>query len=195
MYRLSPQLLIAAAGTMVSMGVDAEAAFGETMDRKTKERRGGDASWDVQFIERCGYWSHYDYRSGESAWPFPRGMSLNELALYAKAHGAIHDAPEWGDVFLMYSGSRKEFVHAGIVLSATERGRYTPGRSYVDVYTIEGDTDANSLLNGGRVMRVNRRLLPWEGDVFVRWTSLPTRERPAGGMAYLASILDQRRVS
>ena len=34
MYRMSPQLLIAAAGTMVSLGVNAEVAFGETLDQK-----------------------------------------------------------------------------------------------------------------------------------------------------------------
>ncbi len=195
MYRLSPELLIAAAGTMVSMGLNAQHAFGERLDEETGARMVGDASWDVQFIERCGYWSHYDYRSRKSSWPFPRGMSLNELALYARANSVVHETPEWGDIFLQYSSHRREFVHAGIVLGETERGRYSQHRSFVGLYTIEGDTGTDSGLRGGTVRRVDRRLLPSHGDCFVRWTALPALASQDAGMAFLASILDARKAS
>ena len=112
----------------------------------------------------------------------------------AKKKGLLRDTPEWGDIFLQYSTPLKEYIHAGIVLSAMERGRYTHLRSYVDVYTIEGDTNAHAGRRGGRVLRVRRRLLPSHGDCFVRWTAEPVPQKE-GGMEYLGSIMDARRVS
>jgi hypothetical protein len=57
-------------------------------------------------------------------------------------------------VFLQYSSRRREFIHAGIVVSVLASGRYTQHRSYVDVYSIEGDTDADGGRCGGRALRV-----------------------------------------
>lgn len=195
MYALSPQLLIAAAGTMVSLGVDAKCAFGAEISDEPAARGGGDLSWDLKFVERCGYWSHYDYRCGKSSWPIPRGMSINELGLFAVSNEILFDKPESGDVFLQYSSRRREFIHAGIVVSVLASGRYTQHRSYVDVYSIEGDTDADGGRCGGRALRVRRRLLPSHGDRFLRWTAICPARRPGSGMAYLASILDGRKAS
>lgn len=195
MYALSPQLLIAAAGTMVSLGVDAKCAFGAEISDEPAARGGGDLSWDLKFVERCGYWSHYDYRCGKSSWPIPRGMSINELGLFAVSNEILFDKPESGDVFLQYSSRRREFIHAGIVVSVLASGRYTQHRSYVDVYSIEGDTDADGGRCGGRALRVRRRLLPSHGDRFLRWTAICPARKPGSGMAYLASILDGRKAS
>ena len=195
MYALSSQLLIAAAGTMVSLGVDAGCAFGAEMSDEPAARGGGDLSWDLKFVERCGYWSHYDYRCGKSSWPIPRGMSINELGLFAVSNEILVDEPESGDVFLQYSSRRREFIHAGIVVSVLASGRYTQHRSYVDVYSIEGDTDADGGRCGGRALRVRRRLLPSHGDRFLRWTAICPARKPGSGMAYLASILDGRKAS
>lgn len=195
MYALSSQLLIAAAGTMVSLGVDEGCAFGAEMSDEPAARGAGDLSWDLKFIERCGYWSHYDYRYGKSSWPIPRGMSINELGLFAGSNEILFDEPESGDVFLQYSSRRREFIHAGIVVSVLASGRYTQHRSYVDVYSIEGDTDADGGRCGGRALRVRRRLLPSHGDRFLRWTAICPARTPGSGMAYLASILDGRKAS
>ena len=195
MYALSPQLLIAAAGTMVSLGVDAKCAFGAEISDEPAARGAGDLSWDLKFVERCGYWSHYDYRCGKSSWPIPRGMSINELGLFAVSNEILVDEPESGDVFLQYSSRRREFIHAGIVVSVLASGRYTQHRSYVDVYSIEGDTDADGGRCGGRALRVRRRLLPSHGDRFLRWTAICPARKPGSGMAYLASILDGRKAS
>ena len=96
---------------------------------------------------------------------------------------------------LQYSSKRREFIHAGIVVSVLASGRYTQHRSYVDVYSIEGDTDADGGRCGGRALRVRRRLLPSHGDRFLRWTAICPARRPGSGMAYLASILDGRKAS
>jgi hypothetical protein len=195
MHQLSPQLLIAAAGTMVSLGVDAERAFGGEMADQPAARAVNDLSWDLKFIERCGYWSHFDYRCGKSSWPIPRGMSVNELALFAGTNEILLDAPEYGDLFLQYSSQGREFIRAGIVVSVLASGRYSQHRSYVDVYSIEGDTDADGGRCGGRALRMRRRLLPSNGDRFVRWTEICPARKLGSGMTYLASILDGRKAS
>ncbi|MDB4913052.1 MAG: hypothetical protein JWM95_696 [Gemmatimonadetes bacterium] len=193
MYRLSPQLLIAAAGTMVSMGVNAT-DFVSAPANDGANGEDADLSWDTKFIEKCGHWSHYDYRMRASSWPFPRGLSIGEIAHYARAHHAIVETPEFGDIFLQRSPRLNAFVHAGIVLECQASGKYSRSRPYLDVYTIEGDTNADGALRGGRAMRIKRRLLPRSGDCFVRWAALPAR-RTALGDAYMASILGPRKSS
>lgn len=182
MLRLSPRLLIATAGALVGLGARAEdSASGGLVARLRGERSTDEqpppGSWDVPFIQHCGYWSHFDYRSESSAWPVIGPRTPTELATFGLAHGVVRDAPEEGDVFLQFSPRRQGFVHAGIVMSIIARSRYSASEPYFDVDTIEGDTDECGHLRGGLAMRVRRRLSPVAGDRFLRWVELDAYDR------------------
>ena len=181
MSRLSPQLLIVTCNSLV-------AAF----ERRSRLMRAlavdltftpeivdgvPGKSWDVAFIDHCGYWSHFDERSGTSAWPVPEGLDARALGLFGAEAGLLRDDPEEGDIFLQYASHRKAFVHAGVVSAVLGEG--TVNRtSYVDLATIEGDTDHAGRLRGGRAMRMNRRQACAPGDCYLRWTEIDGTSRP-----------------
>ena len=195
MNRLSPLLLIASAGTLVGLGVKGtfpEESPDDVLDADDASREVDRRSADVRLIQECGFWSHYDHRSRRSSWPLPRGMTTQELAVFGRTRGILHDEPEAGDIFLQYAPQRKAYLHAGIVLGLLGSGRFTPTTPYYDVYTIEGDTDKYGRLGGGKTRRIRRRLLTALGDCFLRWADLDLYDETLGRSISCAAA-DARR--
>ena len=175
MFRLSPQLMIATAGALSRMSV--------LRDETLTDERVPDASLDgscvaperasdVEFIQRCGYWSHYNYKYRRSSWPIPSGLSARDLGAFADARNVLYTEPEAGDIFLQFNPVRKAFVRVGLVLNVDDAGNLDGRNPYFEVYTIEGNTDEVGHMGGGRTRRARRTLYPRHGDRFVRWAEL-----------------------
>lgn len=190
MTRLSPQLLIAAAGTFIESGIPTGAFFGPPREDATHK------SWDLQLIHHCGHWAHFDYPGGRTSWPLPLAESPAQLAAFGSSRDVMYDEPEVGDIFLQFAPRVRTFVHAGIVVGSLDAGRYSRNEPYVDIATIEGDTDEQGRLGGGRTMRVRRRLSSVSGDRFLRWAELDTFGAGFARMAEFsarAATQDRRR--
>ena len=175
--RLSPQLFICAANTLVGLGDSpADRAVNGPIDRMVKEAAGpggvGPERWDIAFVHHCGFRSHFNDRVGLSAWPLPAAATAADLGTIGANLGALSEAAEVGDIFLQFSPQHRTFVHAGIVTHVGAATLYSLGKSYVDLSTIEGDTNEQGDLGGGRVVRLARRLWPTTGDRFLRWVDL-----------------------
>ena len=161
MLRLSPQMLIAAAGCVVRSNAPIP-------DHAAESRPSDDAPAqpaNVRFIQHCGHWSHFDYRMNASSWPIPDGLTVHELGLFGLAHDILYPMPEPGDIFLQFGPSRKTFVRAGIIVVVLDTGRLDSRAPYFDVYTLEAVTQE-------RTRRVRRRLSPGMNDRFLRWAEL-----------------------
>ncbi len=126
---------------------------------------------DVAFIQNCGYLAYHDSCAGHSAWPIPDGLSSHELALFGTASGVVHRTPREGDIFLMYSTRRRQFVHTGVILDVV-RHDTIERTEYYDIISAEGNTDHRGLVERGRTMKIERRVTPALGDRFLRWTDL-----------------------
>jgi hypothetical protein len=177
MFHLSPRLLIATAGALVGLGAHpAHHAAGGKIERlhavQASSPETSPVSWDVPLIQYCGYWSHFDFRREQSAWPVRGVATAPELGAFGTEHHLLHEEPARGDLFLQWAPRRGAYVHAGIVVEVLARGGYGSRAPYYDLETIEGDTDADGQLGGGVAMRVERRLLAAKGDRFLRWTDL-----------------------
>jgi hypothetical protein len=177
MFHLDAQLLIATTRALAGLGVAGEqfpgAATPINPDIGGALHEAERGSWDAQFIQRCGYWSHYDHRSRTSSWPIPAELtSTPELAQFGDAHGILRDAPRPGDIFLQWGPPEKAFVHSGVVAEVLASRQFRGKPPHFDLYTIEGDTDEFGRLKGGKAMRVRRGLSPAMGDRFLRWTDL-----------------------
>jgi hypothetical protein len=182
--RPSIRLMIAAANALVGLGepqADARlraiargAGLGELLDAALASEE--DSSWDVALVQHIGYWSHFDFASGESAWPLPSVRTPDELWDIASRHHVTRDEPRAGDIFLQYGPGKKQFVRAGLVAQVMESADYTPAargaRRYYDIVAIEGATELDGRLGGKHVVRLVRRLVPECGDRFVRWLEL-----------------------
>ncbi|MDB4890479.1 MAG: hypothetical protein JWL61_2334 [Gemmatimonadetes bacterium] len=190
MMRLSPQLLIVTASAFVGVGENAaDHTEGGLIDRFFRSgSKEGDAArreWDVALIQHCGYWSHFDHRIERSSWPVSEARTPNDLGVFGLARGILVDQPESGDIFLQFSPSHQDFLRAGIVVRVCGHGVFARNRSYVDLLTIEGDTDESGRFGQGKAMRLARRLSPSLGDRFLRWADLDglplaSRSRPVG---------------
>ena len=99
---------------------------------------------------------------GQSAlglrWPLPLTASCAKLGEFARAHGALVDRPEPGDVFLLYYPSLKRFAHTGFVLDPATGA------------TVEGNTSGGGSREGWGVFARSRVWKP--EDRFIRWTRL-----------------------
>jgi hypothetical protein len=176
MVPLSPQSLIISARTLALMGAQDDYTFGDAPPRLL--HAGSLERWDLRFVHRCGYASHYDHRSRTSSWPLPMDLTHMELVQFAADHGILRDEPAAGDVFLVSHSRTKTFIQAGVIASVEARGCYDHRTPYFDAYTIVGDTDETGSPGRGRTMRLNRRLLPAQGDRFLRWSDMDAN----GGM-------------
>ena len=70
MVPLSPQSLIIAARTLALLGAQDDYTFGDAPPRSLPARaseHGSPERWDLRFVHRCGYASHYDSLHGTSA--------------------------------------------------------------------------------------------------------------------------------
>ena len=165
---LSPALLLTFAAALVD---DAAAVDGG--DDLAIAANPDDAGWSATFVNHAGYWSHFDFRMGTSVWPLPATSSCTELAAFAAQHLVLAaDAPEAGDVYLLWSPAKRQFVRAGIVLSRSRRFRYPSGRKFYECLTIDGDTASDGAIRGGRTAVVERVLSPSRGDRLIRWPLL-----------------------
>ena len=177
MFRLDAQLLIATARALAGMGVAGEQfhddAARDGPDIGPSSPDAPRRSWDAQFIQRCGHWSHYDHRSRTSSWPIPKELTTTpELAQFGDEHGILRDSPRPGDIFLQWGPPRKAFIHSGVVVEVLASRKFKGKPPRFDLYAVEGDTDEHGMLNGGRVMPIRRPLSSAMGDRFLRWTDL-----------------------
>lgn len=175
MFRLSPEQLIVGARTLAAMSVSEQFDGTTRRDPDIGQRVEAERtdSWDVRFIQHCGFWSHYDHKSRTSAWPIPQTVTTTaELAEFGEQHAILRETPRTGDIFLQYGPQRKAFVHSGIVVDVLASRQFAGKPPHFDLYTIEGDTDEFGRLHRGRAMRVRRQLSPELGDRFLRWPAL-----------------------
>jgi hypothetical protein len=127
-------------------------------------------AWSTSFVQHVGYWSHFDHRQGMSVWPLPPVPSCTDLAAFAASHFAlVAEAPEPGDIYLLWSPARKLFVRAGIVLGCTHQFRQRRVGIGYECLTIDGDTTPRGSLRGPYTAIVKRVLSPDAGDRLIRW--------------------------
>jgi|SRR5690348_11608658 len=140
-----------------------------------------DGGWSAAFVHHVGYWSHFDYRTATSVWPLPATSSCTELAAFAASHFILSaDAPESGDIYLLWSPQKMMFVRAGIVLGFIHPLGYLSGRKAYECLTLDGDTTPSGSLRGPYTAVVQRVLSPDAGDRLIRWPLLEliSSERP-----------------
>ena len=181
MIPLSPQLLVSTTLALAGMGAQNDESFGVPAPAPDEPVLGELArpreSWDLKFVQRCGYWSHYDIATRTSSWPIPYGMTPLEMARFGAAAGILHRTPAYGDIFLQYSLDTEQFGHVGVVAKTLDGGvRDEDEAEYFDLYTIEGDTDQMGRPGRGAAVRLTRRLTPDDGDRFLRWSHLDNRD-------------------
>lgn len=141
------------------------------VDVATPDALPTDGGWSTAFVHHVGFWSHFDYRLGSSVWPLPATASCTELATFAARHFVLAaDAPEPGDIYLLWSPAKKLFVRAGIILSRSRRIRYPSGRKCYSCLTIDGDTTRDGQLRGPHTVLVQRMISPAAGDRLIRWS-------------------------
>ena len=193
MICLSSSLLIENAAALLAEGPQVETRLSvwaappmaSEVDPPRSRRR---SSWDMSFINHCGFWSHFHPASRSSSWPLGPDMTIHEMAWYGTARGAMFEQPQEGDIFFQHSPSRASFVHAGIVASVASSGRFSPTDPYFVVTTIEGDTNRSAQLGGGHAMRLTRRVSPGRGDRFLRWSWLEPCQRAIPAVADTPAI-------
>jgi hypothetical protein len=181
LIELTPLLALAVAGAMLASAVDGQLL--ERMLREVGQPLG--RVWDTAFVHHVGYWSHYEHELGRSTWPLPPTNDCNEWARFAKASGLLlEEGPRAGDVFLLWSRRRKQFVHSGLVAAhASATGLLPNEMAYVQCETIEGNVDAAGHWYQNGIHRVSRKLVAEKGDRLIRWAdfgrdSAPTMPNP-----------------
>jgi hypothetical protein len=98
------------------------------------------------------------------------------LAQYASICGAMRTVPLEGDVYLLWSPARKEFVRSGIIVTIEHIERVSDGSLGYRCVTIDGDSDAISAAVGTKVLRSERVRSAAVGDRFIRWTAMDGRD-------------------
>lgn len=180
MNHLSPRLLISAATAFAGLseenaeneGWSAGAAPG-IFDLTRHSLEGAEpAAWDAALVQHCGYWSHYDHRSEQSAWPVIAQPTADGLAEFGIQHRVLKEEPKEGDIFLQYSPSQQRFVRAGVIAQVRDKHRLTETTAYYDIHTIEGNVGPRGELGGLRTLRMARRMAPARGDRALRWADL-----------------------
>jgi hypothetical protein len=197
----SPTLLIQAANTYVGWQDDPEdvrihqrSAFVECLLRQVHADLHGETPvpWHTAFIHHVGYWSHFDTFYGASSWPLPATASADELAAFAEERGVLGEEPAEGDLFVLWSDVRHEYVRTGIIVREGDPGLTARGTPYVECLTIEANIDERRSLSGALILRQWRRLSAEMGDRFIRWPDLDVRaERVAGFLLRGAERADE----
>jgi hypothetical protein len=191
---LSPSHFIATAGAM--FGHDPDEAERRAVAQRCVRGTGrtGARRWSAAFVHHVGHWSQYDHRGGRSAWPLPATTACDELAQFAKQKDVLSDqAPEPGELMLLWSPSRKLFVHTGIVIAVEPAERHATGVKQYECHTIEANVSATGRLDGNRMGRVSRFLSPALGDRTIRWTDLEPRPGPTRQRVEAALRLHEQR--
>lgn len=177
MLPLCPAMLVASAMSLVDRHdcVDGTPA---AMIQRYLQHVGAepDDGWSAAFVLYAGYWSHFDSRLGKSAWPLPPMRSCEELRSFALRRGVLAStAPQRGDIYLLWSPSRGQFVRAGIILESMGVRETLSATPEFACVTIDGDSDRSGSLAGPHTLIVQRRISPGGGDRLVRWSSLGLR--------------------
>jgi hypothetical protein len=174
---LSADRLISAANTMIGLEEEREGRRGQIVELLLREvRQPMDGDWHTAFVHHVGYWAHYDHSSAWSSWPLPATGDPNDLARFAREKGIVStDRPREGEVFLLWSPTQKEFVHAGVVLQYLTNGIHRNGAAYFVCLTLEGNTTEFAQLHGRGMHRTTRKISPDNGDRFIRWVDLDAR--------------------
>jgi hypothetical protein len=185
---LAPMRLVAAANALVGIGEErgdsrseSRGAFvdlilGEMHCAPQREPQSERVPWDTAFVGHVGYWSHFDQCTEKSFWPLPPTPRVEELAQYASICGAMRTVPLEGDVYLLWSPARKEFVRSGIIVTIEHIERLSDGSMGYRCVTIDGDSDAIAAAVGTKVLRSDRVLSAAAGDRFIRWTAMDGRD-------------------
>lgn len=185
MLCLSSHLLITKARALVGSGLVSDDRPGPrgvgSAAADEPDRRHERPSWDLSFVQHCGYWAHRDPTTGESSWPIPAGITRTELGKFGEKAGILYDTPEGGDIFLQYGPFREAFVRVGIVMEVLGSGYLLTKEPFFELYTVESDTGPQGQLHGGLTRRVRRELRPSTGDRFLSWMELdPSASQLAG---------------
>ena len=134
-----------------------------------------DAPWSAAFVHHVGHRSHLG-RSGEyTSWPLPPTGDCNELARFASKRGILSSTePAEGEVYLVWSPIRREFIRAGVIALALDRRREDGSWVYT-CDTIEGNTNDAGWAPGRWIHAIRRTLCPERGDRMIRWADLDPR--------------------
>jgi hypothetical protein len=172
MIPLTPALLVGAANAFIGFGEDSTCR-GTMVDRLTRQVRADPgAPWDAALVHHAGYWSHYDHRGDVSSWPIPPARSAHAIAAFARSTNILDPRPEVGDLFVLWSPSRRRFVHTGIVLQVGQRGEFHNGQAFVECSVLSPNVHPDGRFGGPSTLRLTRRISPAHGDWFIRWTEL-----------------------
>ena len=176
MIPFSPALLAAAANALVRLRSDGTGQ-GSLVEQFVHGTGRLEATrWDAAFVYHAGYWSHFDTRSGRSSWPLPATTECEDLARFAREERVLsEDAPQAGELFLLWSPARKSFVRTGILLGVEPPTERMDGSVQYECHTIEGNVTETARLDGNGMGRVARFLSPACGDRTIRWTELEER--------------------
>jgi hypothetical protein len=181
MIQLTPGFLIAAANAFVGVGDDPQCTgpMAEAFTRQLREhpRR----RWDAAFVSHVGYWSHYDHHADRSSWPLPVADRIRDLIDFARERNVLDPAPAIGDVFALWSAPKRRFVHTGIVLKVEASAPYEKEKVWYDCLVLSPNVHDDGRVGGQMILRLVRRIAPFKGDWFIRWTELamePTGEHP-----------------
>jgi hypothetical protein len=175
----TPALLVGAASAFVGFGEDPHCR-GEMVDRLARRVRArpGDP-WDAALVHHAGYWSHFDHRGNVSSWPIPARCTANAVAAFAHRANIIEREPEAGDLFVLWSPSRRSFIHTGIVLEVGEPGEFPSGQAFFECVVLSPNVHPDGRVGGPCTLRMMRRVSPDRGDCFVRWTHIRPAWAPA----------------
>jgi hypothetical protein len=190
---LTPSFLIAAASSLVGVREDGGNNRGHMIElflRGVNQSPG--QPWCAAFVHHVGYWSHFDYETQNSSWPLAATASCYMLGVEAKQRGVLREAPEVGDVFLLWNARLVRFAHTGVVARLRDKGETPRGGAWFDCDTIEGNTDLGGSREGDGVLQHVRRFYPKAGDRFIRWADLDPR---ALATQALSAISTSRRVA
>ena len=187
MIPATPALLIASAGVFVGFGAEPVVSDGRwqsrgaLVDRILTETHGAYAGkalgWDAAFIQHVGYWAHYDPRDQRTGWTLPLTVNLDELGKWALRHGLLREGPSPGDLFLLRSRTEELYVRMGVLAFVEREVEVRDGFWEYECITIEGDSQVDMALGGGKVMRHHRRLSAAHGDAFIDWAALPVKNQ------------------
>jgi hypothetical protein len=173
MTAFTPALMIATAGAFVGMGGDVARDDQTLVDVFLREAGLPPGSpWSAAFIRHAGYWAHFSHMGRNSSWPLKEAATCADLAALGKEKAILREEPEGGDIALLWSAARKEFVHAGLVVGISRRGDRQRG---TECLMIEGDVTATGKFGGRCVQTLVRRLSGAQGDRFLRWVDLDGR--------------------
>lgn len=141
--------------------------------RRQVNRADRDEPWDYAFVQHVGYWSQFNAVADGSAWPVPLVESLDALATLARREQVLRQSPLPGDLALIHSPAREQFVRVAIVTAVEGVVRTDlKGQLLWRCVTVEADSDPDLSLRGGCVMRHWRQFSLSRGDRFVRWSRL-----------------------